>query len=174
MATAALRPGDLILAEPTLAFAINDALVRKRCAVTGCATDDITCAECANVEHYCDGIQEGGETRLARLVAAARARDREGLAGLVSHLDDVDDETLEFATYAASLARQWWPLSAKCSSERALEDVLRCHCNAFSSLKSWTRKAKHVTMTAWTTRLSTNALCLICWIVVLALQMCWI
>jgi len=143
VATKALRPGDLVLAEPTLAFAINDALVRKRCAVTGCDTTDITCAECANVEHYCDGVQEGGETRLARLVAAARAKDREGLAGLVSHLDDVDDETLEFATYAAALARQWWPLSAKCSTERALEDVLRCHCNAFAVLLPTPALAHH-------------------------------
>ena len=73
VAVQALRPGDLILAEPTLAFAINDALVRKRCAVTGCDTNDITCAECKDEEHYCDGVEEGGETRLARLVAAARA-----------------------------------------------------------------------------------------------------
>ena len=65
MATAALRPGDLILSEPTLAFAINDALVRKRCAVTGCDTNDITCEECANDEHYCDGVDGQGETRLA-------------------------------------------------------------------------------------------------------------
>ena len=105
VAVRALRPGDLIISEPTLAFAINDALVRKRCAVTGCDTNDITCEECKDEEHYCDGVEEGGETRLARLVAAARARDREGLAGLVSHMDDVDDETLAFATYAAALAR---------------------------------------------------------------------
>ena len=56
VATKALRPGDLILAEPTLAFAINDALVRKRCAVTGCDTTDMTCEECANVEHFCDAV----------------------------------------------------------------------------------------------------------------------
>ena len=143
VAVQALRPGDLILAEPTLAFAINDALVRKRCAVTGCDTNDITCEECKDEEHYCDGVAEGGETRLARLVAAARARDREGLSGLVSHLDDVDEETLEFATYAAALARQWWPLAAKCSTERALEDVLRCHCNAFAVLLPTPALAHH-------------------------------
>ena len=77
VAVQALRPGDLILAEPTLAFAINDALVRKRCAVTGCDTNDITCAECKDEEHYCDGVAEGGETRLARLVAAAQTTNEQ-------------------------------------------------------------------------------------------------
>ena len=62
---------------------------------------------------------------------------------MVSHIDDVDEETLEFATYAAALARQWWPLAAKCSSERALEDVLRCHCNAFAVLLPTPALAHH-------------------------------
>lgn len=134
IATTALHPGDLILAAPTLAFAVNDALVCERCAVSGCATTNITCEACEDEEHYCDGVEATGETRLARLVAAARASDREGLAELVSHLDDFDEETLNFAAYSAALARRWWPMSAKCSQERALEDVLRCHCNAFAVL----------------------------------------
>jgi len=97
VATKNVSPGTLILSTEALALAVNDALVNSRCVVCGNDGAGLVacricrgamCAACDGAEHGCAVVTDAdadSETRLARLVAVARAADREGLARRECH-----------------------------------------------------------------------------------------